>query len=64
MAKTEERLNAPEAAKLIGVPLETLRWWKSKDLGPPFIQFVPNGRVWYEKDVLKRWMENRGVHAA
>jgi predicted DNA-binding transcriptional regulator AlpA len=52
-----EFLNINDAAKLLGIPVATLRWWRSKGTGPRSIKF---GRhVKYPKVALRRWIQSQ-----
>ena len=51
-------LTIQEAAALLRIPVATLRWWRSQDIGPPSLK---SGRhVRYPKRALQRWIEDQG----
>jgi excisionase family DNA binding protein len=63
MAKDEEtkarNMTPAEAGVYVGVPEATLRQWRWRGEGPPYIKV--GGRVQYDKDDLDKWMRSRRV---
>jgi len=49
-----------ELARLVGIPAATLRWWRHRLQGPPFIRTGPKS-VWYSVLGVSRWLKARTV---
>lgn len=47
-------LNTNEAATYLGLAAQTLKIWRERHLGPPFVK--AGGRVVYVKRDLDRWL--------
>ena len=63
-ARDEGRLlTTREAASLLAVSPDTLRWWRNwTHTGPPFFRFEGRrGRVRYSRPDLERWLDARRV---
>lgn len=54
-------LNSDEAAALIGVTPQTLKWWRFRGLGPRFIKYGPSKRagVAYDPADIEAWKAER-----
>lgn len=53
-------LKPREAAEHIGVTTQTLRHWRERGGGPPFVR-LETGRVRYPADELLRYIDRRTV---
>ena len=47
-------LSAKQVSDIIGVPVETLRYWRHCDIGPA--SFTLGRRVVYRRDEVLRWI--------
>jgi predicted DNA-binding transcriptional regulator AlpA len=54
-------LNTAEAAEMLGIRPSTLRGWKSRRIGPPFIQLSPRCVRYAESDIREYANERRVV---
>lgn len=54
-------VNNDEAARLIGVTPQTLKWWRHKKKGPPFIKFGESKQsgVGYDPADIEAWKAER-----
>jgi hypothetical protein len=61
MTATANVLNNDEAARLIGVTPLTLKWWRYKKKGPPFIKFGESKQsgVGYDPADIEAWKAKR-----
>lgn len=58
----EDLLNPKQAAKLLGLTPETLKLWRAKDAGPPFVRLSPRA-VRYRPEDLRKFVADREVGA-
>jgi hypothetical protein len=58
---TAQVLNNDEAASLIGVTPQTLKWWRCKGKGPRFLKFGESKQsgVGYEPADIEAWKAER-----
>jgi len=52
----ERAVNDREAAKILGLAIQTLRNWRHNRKGPPYIKLGES--VWYQVRDLLEYMEN------
>lgn len=54
-------LPSDDAAILLGLKPQTLRAWRLRGMGPPYVRIGhgQRGRVFYRGDDLSRWLESR-----
>ncbi|MDX1873995.1 helix-turn-helix domain-containing protein [Mycolicibacterium sp. 120266] len=52
-----ERLNTADAARYLGKPVATLRWWRHMDLGPR--SYALGRSVVYDKADLDAWLADQ-----
>ncbi len=53
-------LTSPEAAKILGVSHSTIRSWKFRGQGPPYLQMAgKNSQVFYDPDVIEMYRNMR-----
>ena len=56
----ERALYSPkEVAELLGVNENTLYKWRVAGEGPPYMRLSDGGRVRYERETLRAWMDAR-----
>jgi predicted DNA-binding transcriptional regulator AlpA len=49
-----------EAAEMLGLQPQTLRKWRVKGVGPPYVRFGgPSGRVAYRRSEIEAWLRAR-----
>lgn len=62
----ERALYSPkEVAEMLGVNEHTLYKWRAAGEGPPYMRLSDGGRVRYERETLRAWMQERlGLAAA
>ncbi len=53
-----------EVAEMLGVNENTLYKWRVVGEGPPFMRLSKGGRVRYERESLRRWMQERLARSA
>ncbi len=58
-------LTSNQAALRIGYTVDTLKRWRRKKKGPPYVRLdgTDQGRVRYPEDKLEQWLEERTVSA-
>ncbi|GAA3679331.1 helix-turn-helix transcriptional regulator [Streptomyces iranensis] len=49
-------LNAKNAAKYMGISVNTLYIWRHRRQGPPSFRLGPGGRVMYRRELLDAWL--------
>ncbi len=52
-------VSAKEAAKILGITEETLRIWRARSSGPPYIKLF--GRYRYVLDDIAKWQDSQRV---
>jgi hypothetical protein len=53
-----EKLSSKQVADLLGVTEWSLRAWREKRVGPPYVRQV--GRIYYLREDIRQWqLENR-----
>ena len=52
----DELLKPAEAAEILRVPVGTLKWWRYKGLGPPYMAFASSNIVRYSRLDLEGWL--------
>lgn len=55
-------LDTLAAAKRIGRSPSTLKRWRRRKIGPPYV-LTESGGVLYDQDKLEQWLEDRTVDA-
>ena len=55
-------LDTPAAAQKVGRSVRTLKRWRKKAIGPPYVR-TDSGAVLYPEDKLEQWLEGRTVAA-
>ncbi len=53
----DELLTEAEAARLLRIAPRTLRWWRSKGTGPPYVRL--GRRVMYRRAAVLKWLEEK-----
>lgn len=53
------RMDTTNAAHYLGLKEKTLAMWRSSGVGP---QFIKRGRIFYYKEDLDKWLNERGRH--
>ncbi len=61
LSKLSKSLNTSEASEMLGVRPATLRGWKARRIGPPFLQLSPRCVRYAEDDILQYANERRVV---
>src|SRR5688500_18356337 len=61
MPSTFNLFTTSELSTLIKRAPETLVRWRRTRVGPPFL--VIEGRVLYDEEEVKRWLESRRIHS-
>jgi hypothetical protein len=49
------------AAPLLGVRADTLKAWRHRGIGPPYVRLADRGRVRYRLRDLETWLAERTV---
>ncbi|MEU0723135.1 helix-turn-helix domain-containing protein [Streptomyces sp. NPDC006140] len=52
-------LNVLNAAKYMGISVNTLYVWRHRRQGPPSLRMGPGGRVMYRRDLLDAWLSEQ-----
>jgi len=55
-------LTSNQAALRVGYTVDTLKRWRRKKKGPPYVR-IDSQRVRYPQDKLEQWLEERTVSA-
>ena len=55
-------LSSNQARLRVGVTVDTLKRWRRKKKGPPYVR-IDSQRVRYPQDKLEQWLEERTVSA-
>ena len=50
-------LTEVEAARLLRIAPRTLRWWRQKGTGPPYVRL--GRRVMYRRTAVQKWIEDK-----
>lgn len=57
-----ERLALRAASQYVGIPENTLRWWRQSDTGPR--SYALGGKVFYDIADLDQWVEEQKAASA
>ncbi len=57
-----EMLSSNQTALRVGTTVDTLKRWRRKKKGPPYIR-LETQRVRYPEDQLEQWLQDRTVSA-
>ncbi|MER6843524.1 helix-turn-helix domain-containing protein [Streptomyces platensis] len=49
-------MNVQNAARYMGISVNTLYVWRHRRQGPPSFRMGPGGRVMYRRDLLDAWL--------
>ncbi|MGW5200394.1 helix-turn-helix domain-containing protein [Streptomyces spiralis] len=52
-------LNVQNAARYMGISVNTLYVWRHRRQGPPSFRMGPGGRVMYRRDLLDAWLSEQ-----
>ena len=55
-----DRLSDKEAADYIGVSIATVRSWRFKRIGPPYLKIIR--RIYYRRSDLNEWIDKCAIH--
>jgi len=55
-------LSAREVAAVVGVHPDTVKEWRKRRVGPPYVK-TDTGRIRYPENELQQWLQNRTVSA-
>ena len=56
-------LTTDEVAEMLKVKPATVKWWRHRRKGPPFIQVPGSQKVLYSSDEVNRWLRQGKVDA-
>lgn len=63
MDETDRALTTEEAAEIIGVSANTLKTWRHREKGPPWLKYgdARNATVRYRESSVRAWMREQEV---
>jgi hypothetical protein len=60
----DELLTPQETSQFLKVPVSTLKWWRHRHMGPPYIAFGGSTHIRYRRSDLEGWLEAQTVEAS
>lgn len=57
MSVTSENWSAKDCARRLGIDYATLKRWRRRNVGPPFIQL--GRRIFYRPEAVSQWLNEK-----